>query len=118
MQHGDDSRARRRTRAALVLLGLVESGVSQVGFWLEQLKYQLYERDGRFNCLDCGIDTIDEYYSVWDDVWLRANPSGDGMLCIGCLERRLGRRLTALDFTAAPINFERRGPRVRERICE
>jgi len=27
-----------------------------------------------------------------------------GLLCIGCLERRLGRRLTPADFTDAPAN--------------
>lgn len=35
---------------------------------------------------------------VWDSVANR------GMLCIGCLEQRLGRMLHARDFTDAPIN--------------
>jgi hypothetical protein len=66
-------------------------------------------------CIDCGIDTTDEYYMVKDDVW----PIGkhDGMLCIGCLERRINRQLTPTDFTDASINWE--GPksdRLRNRL--
>ena len=59
-----------------------------------------------FDCMDCGVDTkeIHEYYSVVDDVWLAANPDDFGMLCISCLENRLGRALTANDFTDYPIN--------------
>lgn len=41
---------------------------------------------------------------VHDEVWLEANPKGRGMLCIGCLELRLGRLLTKDDFTDAPVN--------------
>jgi hypothetical protein len=36
-------------------------------------------------------------------VWWQSR-AGNGQLCIRCLERRLGRALTAADFTAAPIN--------------
>lgn len=59
-----------------------------------------------FNCAACSVDTlsIDEYYMVTDEVWETAWPARSGMLCIGCLEDRLGRQLTASDFTAAPIN--------------
>lgn len=43
---------------------------------------------------------------VHDGVWDVATEDfgGDGMLCIGCLEARLGGVLTADDFTDAPIN--------------
>jgi hypothetical protein len=53
-----------------------------------------------FLCLDCGVDTraIDEYYIVTHELWARANPDGAGMLCVGCLEKRLGRELTPDDF--------------------
>ena len=30
----------------------------------------------------------------------------DGMVCIGCLETRLGRLLTPSDFTGCPLNEE------------
>jgi len=59
-----------------------------------------------FACLDCETCTncTGEYYMVHDHVWLSANPRDHGMLCIWCLERRLGRVLTKDDFTAAPVN--------------
>jgi hypothetical protein len=59
-----------------------------------------------FICKDCKVDTlaIDEYYMVTDEVWEMANPQRRGMLCIGCLEDRLGRQLTASDFTDVPLN--------------
>lgn len=51
-------------------------------------------------CTNCDY----EYYMVTDEVWLTANPKVRGMLCIGCLEQRLGRELTRKDFTGAPLN--------------
>lgn len=61
----------------------------------------------RFDCLDCSASTLDigEYYMVHDHVWLRSGAAKkDGMLCIGCLETRLDRRLTVADFTDCPLN--------------
>jgi hypothetical protein len=63
-------------------------------------------------CKDCGVDTAPkgrececEYYMVHDKVWSTAGMKKDGgFLCIGCLENRLGRELTAADFTSAPVN--------------
>lgn len=65
-------------------------------------------------CVDCGVDTyargVDEYYMVHNEVWAAAGMlPRDGMLCIGCLEARLGRRLTAVDFTDVPVNDLRWG---------
>jgi hypothetical protein len=59
-----------------------------------------------FKCLDCKRDTkkIKEYYMVHDRVWKQAVPKGRGMLCIKCLGRRLGRKLTKKDFQRLPIN--------------
>jgi hypothetical protein len=67
-------------------------------------------------CKDCGLDTTPctgkrgcrhkgrwEYYMVHDALWQKAKMR-TGFLCIGCLERRLGRVLTVNDFTTAPIN--------------
>jgi len=49
-----------------------------------------------------------EYYMVEHDVWAKASaakPKKHGMLCIGCLESRLGRQLTPADFpTRIPLN--------------
>lgn len=59
-----------------------------------------------FDCLACGSSTLhlNEYYMVTDEVWEIANPDKRGMLCIGCLEDRVGRLLTKDDFTDAPVN--------------
>ena len=67
-------------------------------------------------CVDCGVNTAPdewrhEWYMVHDSVWCaagmpRQDPTqyGVAILCIGCLEGRLGRRLTRDDFTAASVN--------------
>ncbi|WP_246763828.1 hypothetical protein [Rhizobium bangladeshense] len=61
-----------------------------------------------FECVDCSVNTGDtcEYYMVHDELWegVGMTPHG-GMLCIGCLEDRLGRMLTSRDFTDAPVNW-------------
>lgn len=59
-----------------------------------------------FACLGCGECTLelDEYYMLRDEVWRAANPSSRGMLCIGCVETRLGRRLAPSDFSDCALN--------------
>jgi hypothetical protein len=60
-------------------------------------------------CIDCGLEIVPddgkcEWYMVHDTVWFAAGmperPIGyeGDWLCIGCLERRLGRALTRADF--------------------
>jgi hypothetical protein len=55
-------------------------------------------------CLDCHTDTgwceapDSEWFMVHNHVWLAAG-MGMGKLCVGCIETRLGRRLTPEDFT-------------------
>lgn len=65
-------------------------------------------------CLDCQVDTshkgIREYYMVHNHVWREAfktefhKKREPGMLCLGCLETRLGRMLTAFDFTSCALH--------------
>jgi hypothetical protein len=62
-------------------------------------------------CRDCGIDTLPagwdaraEWYMVHDEIWSAAGMPPRGYLCIGCLQRRLGRELTRDDFTDALVN--------------
>ena len=66
----------------------------------------VYERD---LCVDCKVNTIEsrEYYMVTNALWKRAKigPRG-GMLCIGCLEQRIGRKLASRDFTDCPLNWK------------
>ncbi len=59
-----------------------------------------------FDCLDCGVSTweTDEFYMVHDHLWLSAVPDGHGMLCIQCLEGRIGRALGHADFLPRQMN--------------
>lgn len=59
-----------------------------------------------WHCLDCEVHCrkIDEYYMVNDNIWFEYVPEHDGMLCLGCLEERMQRKLSKSDFTDAPIN--------------
>jgi hypothetical protein len=58
-----------------------------------------------FDCVDCGAD-FDEYdYIVDDAMWAASGLEPDGgCLCIGCLERRLGRQLKHADFESNSLN--------------
>lgn len=77
-------------------------------------------------CVDCGNGTsafgLDEYFMVHAEVWAATGLGvGGGLLCIGCVEARIGRRLTAADFTGAPVNDWRRpgwhgSPRLLDRL--
>jgi hypothetical protein len=69
------------------------------------------------SCDDCGVGTltIGEYYMVKDHIWELAwadrrktwhEVRAQQILCIGCLEGRLGRTLTARDFSDVPCNSE------------
>lgn len=64
-----------------------------------------------------------EYYMVTNRIWKRVNPKQVGMLCIGCLEERLGRKLMHADFLWCPLNvmnvFDRSSKRLKSRLgCE
>ena len=75
-------------------------------------------------CLDCQTETSftergknDEYYMIHNHLWLQANPSGVGKLCIGYLEKRIGRRLTPRDFADCSLtNFPRGSKRLISRL--
>lgn len=58
-----------------------------------------------WHCADCQIDTnaIAEYYMVHDWLWDKYGVEHE-MLCIACLEDRLGRELDKYDFTDCPLN--------------
>lgn len=76
----------------------------------------------KFFCLDCSIDTgkIHEHYFIKTDVWLSVVGSIKGMLCVGCIEDRLKRKLVSSDFTDATVNnpkFEPKSQRLMQRMC-
>lgn len=75
----------------------------------------------KFLCVGCSVDTgrINEFYFIKTEIWLSVMPSTKGMLCIGCLEGRLGRRLQKDDFTNAFINsvqFSNKSERLLSRL--
>jgi hypothetical protein len=66
-------------------------------------------------CCDCSLGTnvAREWYmvkpKVWKEAWTgRRKPwhelPGQSVLCVGCLERRIGRTLCAADFADAVVN--------------
>jgi hypothetical protein len=55
------------------------------------------------DCKDCVKEIVGEYYMLHNDLWASIQ-GGKGELCIGCVETRLGRVLTADDFSDAPLN--------------
>jgi hypothetical protein len=85
--------------------------------------------DYRSPCRDCGTDTTPfdesgepmlgswEWYGVRAEIWRAAKmkPRG-GYLCIGCLERRLRRRLTRADFKAPDDITDLETPRLIDRM--
>ncbi len=60
----------------------------------------------KFICLDCRIDTskANELYMLQDETWKLTGLGKVGMLCIGCIEDRIGRELTATDFNDSYLN--------------
>ncbi len=65
------------------------------------------ESNSHWLCLDCSKDTSlsNEYYGVHNHLWRRAvdRSQRHGMLCLLCLESRLGRSLRLQDFKL-PVN--------------
>lgn len=76
----------------------------------EELRIAALDEDDpfwdNFLCIDCKVSTLftNEYYMVKDNLWSAANPHENGMLCVSCLEGRIGRELHSGDFTSAPVN--------------
>jgi hypothetical protein len=72
-------------------------------------------------CHDCGVDVdaIDELrFMLTDRTWKDAGALHASLLCIGCIERRLGRTLTSADFSNVPINTlpDVRSARLQDRL--
>jgi hypothetical protein len=84
-------------------------------YWAE-FGHDFVDRFGPDNwlCIDCGEHTGSEYYAVPNEVW----PDVDGRVCIGCLEGRLGRRLTPDDFPICRANdpWWRKSSRLLDRM--
>jgi hypothetical protein len=90
--------------------------------WFEWVGFDGWEASAPTSpCRDCGWDTCrgDEVYMVHSAVWAAAGMPYAGYLCVGCLETRLGRTLTARDFKDVPLNrpgVRRHSPRLHDRL--
>lgn len=60
----------------------------------------------KWACLDCHVDTgrLYEHYFIETETWMSIVGSNQGMLCIGCAEKRLKRKLNRKDFPDVHIN--------------
>jgi hypothetical protein len=101
----------------------IDCGFDTAPGWLtrEELKAAL-ARAPRGGGVEQTYDETTEIYMVEPEIWNAAGMDGKrGCLCIGCLEKRFGRRLTWEDFPSdneinvtgagTPRLMERRGPR-------
>lgn len=73
-----------------------------------------------FECWHCDIDTLDihEYWMVLDPLWEDAGLDKE-ILCVGCFERIIGRKLIPSDFNEYPINTDlsmKRSKRLNNRL--
>lgn len=62
----------------------------------------------QFYCSKCetNVKQLGEYdYKLKSEIWLRIANSSN-LLCLGCLELLLGRRLKSGDFSDDPINWK------------
>jgi hypothetical protein len=79
--------------------------------------------DAHWHCLDCSKDTdiTEEFYVLRDDLWRRLvrRTWRGGMLCLDCVERRLGRALHRGDFANVPVNQQqaRKCPALARRLA-
>ena len=55
------------------------------------------QRYAQLECEVCGRSCRDEYHILKHKIWKKVCHS-DRMLCIGCVEKRLGRKLVPADF--------------------
>lgn len=92
--------------------------------WPNHFAVRRQRHRDEFPCHDCGLPTApcdgpDEWYTVHDAVWRAGALGADSIVCIGCLESRLGRRLHPGDFLTAPLNdpdYGNHSPRLRNRL--
>lgn len=59
------------------------------------------------SCHDCGKDTFvddKDYFMVTHDLWAQ-HGVGRGLLCMDCMEKRLGRKLVRADIIPCPVTL-------------
>ena len=63
------------------------------------------EKEG-WKCMDCKKDCLKnekDYYMIQHDLWLKLVGSHNGMLCMDCLETRLGHKLRKEEILPCPL---------------
>jgi hypothetical protein len=85
---------------------------------LERAYKRAYAVAGRAGGVEQTINNQSEVYTVRDSVWKRAGMEPwNGCLCVGCLERRLDRRLKPKDFQRdGPLNLLPGSARLMKRM--
>lgn len=86
----------------------------EVGKEIVDIMYEIIEdhndnkkiiEDEHWACVDCNklcYDDNRDYYMVTDEIWKKQGV-GDGMLCMDCMEERLGHKLTKEDILVCPL---------------
>ena len=72
--------------------------------YLDHYKFSAPEI-ARHTCKDCGTNVVKagDYCMLSSEIWEKQlKLSWDDNLCLACVERRLGRALTMLDFISVP----------------
>lgn len=79
----------------------LEANFNKYGFMIRSVERYFI----RF-CLDCkrNVTDLEEMFMVFDEVWLEVVRNRQGMLCVKCFEKRLGRQLVHGDFTHCHLN--------------
>jgi hypothetical protein len=78
------------------------------------------DAEPQYCCNDCGVDvlTAGEWYMASPDIWQQQlGLSWSDNLCIGCLEHRLGRRVSFPDIGPAS-SWPRRGNPTSARLLD
>lgn len=70
-------------------------------------KHMRLTTDEQWKCVDCDKDTLNssskDYYMVTDKLWDKYGV-GERMLCMECMETRIGHKLTPEDISDCSIN--------------
>lgn len=84
--------------------------------WLADKKYFKNTKKSLWKCMECHINTFasGHYYMLKDNLWkqitsnyFKGHLHEKGMLCLNCVEKRLGRKLQEEDFDLTiPINWD------------
>lgn len=87
----------------------MEKHTQVIGSYMKHLKsYKIFEykilKKNKF-CVDCGIEDP-ELYFINNDIWFRYVPKSkqSRVLCLSCLQKRVGRDLKKSDFLPSDIH--------------